>query len=145
MRCLKLMTVAVPGMALLASLAQAQGYIADGLGTGRDPVSTRASNINPGNTQSTIAPALPVPQVGADATPEAYLHAAHDALAAGRTGEAQQSLEMAETRELARAVPPDAANMPDANPAVSQIGNALHALGDGDRERALEIIDTMAK
>jgi hypothetical protein len=145
MRYLKLMTVAALGMASVASLAQAQGYIADGLGTGRDPVSTRASNITPGNTRSAIAPALPVPQVGADATPKAYLYAARDALAAGRTGEAQQSLEMAETRELARAVPPDAATMPDADPAVGQIENALHALGDGDRERALEIIDTMAK
>jgi hypothetical protein len=145
MRYLKLMTVAVFGMASVASLARAQGYIADGLGTGRDPVSTRASNILPGSSRSGIAPALPVPQVGADATPGTYLHAARDALAAGHTGEAQQSLEMAETRVLTRTVPPEAANMPDADPAVSQIQNALHALGDGDRERALEIIDTMAK
>ena len=145
MRRVRLMTVAVLGMASPASLAHAQGYVTDGLGTGRDPVSTRASNIAPGNTRSGVAPALPVPSVGPDSTPEAYLHAARDALAAGRTGEAQQSLEMAETRQLARAVPAEAANMPDADPVIGQIENALHALGDGDRARAIEIIDAMAR
>jgi hypothetical protein len=145
MRSLKLMIVAVLGVTSIASLAHAQGYVTDGLGTGRDPVSTRASNITPNDSRSAIAPALPVPQVGPDASPGAYLHAARAALAAGRTGEAQQSLEMAETRELARWVPPADANLPDADPAVSQIQNALHALGAGDRGRALDIIDAMAR
>jgi hypothetical protein len=145
MHCVKLATVAVLGMTSVVSLAHAEGYVADGLGTGRDPVATRASNITPEDTRSGVAPALPVPPVEPDSTPEAYLHAARDALAAGRTGEAQQSLEMAETRQLARAVPPEAASMPDADPMISQIDEALHALGDGHRARALEIIDSMAQ
>jgi len=145
MRSLRLMTAAVLGMTSIVFLAQAQErYVPDGLGTGRDPVSTRASNIVPGNARSAIAPALPTPTVGADAAPLQYLRAARSALAAGRTGEAQQSLEMAETRELTRSVPSDAAGQPDPNPAVTQIRNALHALGDGDRAGALNIIDAMA-
>lgn len=145
MRCVKLAAGAVLGMTSLVTLAHATGYVTDGLGTGRDAVATRASNITPEDTGSGVAPALPVPPVGPDGSPMAYLHAARDALAAGRTGEAQQSLEMAETRELARAVPPEAANTPDADPMVNQIDDALHALGDGHRSRALEIIDSMAQ
>lgn len=145
MRCLKIMTVAALGMAPIVSLAHAQGrYVIDGMGTGKEPVSTKAANILPEDARSAIAPALPTPPVGTDAAPHAYLKAARDALTAGRTGEAQQSLEMAETRELARAVPPEAASMPDPDPAVTQIRDALHALGNGDRARALNIIDAMA-
>jgi hypothetical protein len=144
MRYVKLMTVAVLGMASLTSLAHAQGYVTDGLGTGRDPLSTRASNIGPQDTRSGVAPALPIPSsVGPDSSPVAYLHAARNALAAGHTGEAQQSLEMAETRQLARVVPPDAANTPDGDPVVSQIDSALRALGHGDRAQALQIVDQM--
>jgi hypothetical protein len=51
---------------------------------------------------------------------------------------------MAETRALDRSVTPDAANVPDPNPSVTQIHNALQVLGQGDRARALEIIDAMA-
>ena len=91
-----------------------------------------------------VAPALPTPPVGTEAAPHDYLKAARDALTAGRTGEAQQSLEMAETRELTRAVPPEDAARPDPNPAVNQIRDALHALGRGQRERALQIIDALA-
>lgn len=145
MRSMKLMTFAVLGMASIASFAYARGqYVPDGMGTGRNPVSTRASNIVPEDTRSAIAPALPTPPVGTEAAPHDYLKAARDALTAGRTGEAQQSLEMAETRELTRAVPPEDAARPDPNPAVNQIRDALHALGRGQRERALQIIDALA-
>jgi hypothetical protein len=146
MRSLNLATFAVIGMASLANARQSvpEGYVRDGLGTGRDPVSTRASNILPENSRSMIAPALPEPALGSDAAPHEYLRAARAALAAGRTGEAQQSLEMAETRVLTRAIPPEAAATPDPNPAVNQIRSALHALGEGDRARALQIIDATA-
>ncbi len=124
---------------------RADGYVMDGLGTGRDPVSTRASNIVASDARSPIAPALPSPDLGTAANPRDYVRAAREALASGRTGEAQQSLEMAETRELTRVVSPDAANDPDPDPAVNQIRHALHALGEGDRARALDIIDAMAR
>jgi hypothetical protein len=145
MRSLQVMAFAVVGMAAVASRAPAQSYVTDGLGTGREPVSTRASNIAPQNSRQDVAPALPTPQVGADATPRDYLRAAHDALAAGRTGEAQQSLEMAETRVLARSVDPLNAAAPDPDPAVARIRDALHAIADRDRARALNIIDAMAE
>jgi hypothetical protein len=105
------------------------------------PLSNSSSNIGPADTRSTIAPTLPTPAVGPGAGPVQYLQAARASLAAGRTGEAQQSLEMAQTRLLDRSVPYDATNRPSANPAVSQISEALRALGAGDRMRAMQIID----
>jgi hypothetical protein len=114
-------------------------------GTNRSiPMSTKASNIVPEDTTLATAPALPDSSAGADASPLVYLRAARRALAANRTGEAQQSLEMAETRALTRVVTPEMANMPDPNPEVTRIRNALHALGAGDRGRAIQIIDAMA-
>lgn len=105
------------------------------------PVSPRASNIDRGDSRSLIAPTLPTPALGAKAGPAEYLNAARISLAAGRTGEAQQSLEMAQTRLLDRSVPYRGTNVPSGNPAVSQITEALHALAAGDRTRALQIID----
>jgi hypothetical protein len=105
------------------------------------PLSTGASNIGPSDTRSTIAPTLPTPALGPGAGPVQYLQAARASLATGRTGEAQQSLEMAQTRLLDRSVPYNATNAPSGNPAVSQISEALRALGAGDRMRAMQIID----
>jgi hypothetical protein len=150
MRSLNVTTAAVFGVAELAMAASVppahaqRGYVPDAMGTGRDPVSTHASNIVPENLGSAIAPALPSPPVGPDSGLHEYLRAARDALAAGHTGEAQQSLEMAETRVLSRSVTPDAASMPDPDPIVGQIHDALHALGTSDRARALSIVDAMA-
>jgi hypothetical protein len=134
MYVLKLATFAVLGITSIAALGHAQS-----------PMSSRASNITPSDTRSSIAPALPTPPVGSDAGLNAYLRAAHNALVAGRTGEAQQSLEMAETRVLSRVVSPDQASSPDPDPAVSQIRSALQSLGDGDRGQALQTIDAMAR
>ncbi len=140
-------------MALAASAAWAQGQPpgtypgtntrpGNEIGTGSSlPLSDRASNIGPGDTRSTIAPNLPSPQVGEDAPVQAYLQAARSALIAGRTGEAQQALEMAETRALDRSVPLFQTNAPSRNPLVDQIGQALGALGARDRGRAVQIID----
>jgi hypothetical protein len=149
MRSLKLATFAFLGISSIAFLAQAQsmdGSTGTGAGNNNglhEPFSKRASNIVADNTKSNIAPSLPTPSVGDNASPRDYLRAARDALAAGHTGEAQQSLEMAETRALDRSVTPNAANVPDPNPSVTQIHNALQVLGQGDRARALEIINTM--
>ena len=55
-------------------------------------------------TRSTIAPALPSPNLPDGAKPSDALRAAQGALAAGRSGEAQDALEMAETRMLDRSV-----------------------------------------
>jgi hypothetical protein len=136
------------------ALAQAPGpapvtpYSATGarpgndIGTGQSmPMSNRASNIDQANTRSVIAPNLPTPPVGPNAPPEAFLQAARGALAAGRMGEAQQSLEMAETRILDRSVAYDAANTPIRDPRLEIIEQARHALGAGDRAGAIGFID----
>jgi hypothetical protein len=112
------------------------------IGTGMSlPMGSNASNINPTDTQSPIAPNLPSPDVGANASAPDYLIAARNALAAGRTGEAQQSLEMAQTRLLDRSVPLFQTNTPSANPVVSQISQALQALAAGDRPRSMQLIE----
>ena len=105
------------------------------------PPSTRASNITPDNTRSNVAPSLPASPVGDNAEIQDYLRAARSSLAAGRTGEAQQSLEMAETRALTRSTDASQASTPDSNPMVIRIRDALHALGTGNRTQALELID----
>jgi hypothetical protein len=112
------------------------------IGTGMSmPMGNAASNINPTDTRSQIAPNLPAPAVGDNATAPDYLTAARNALAAGRTGEAQQSLEMAETRLLDRSTPAFQTNTPSANPAVSQISQALQALAANDQGRCMSLID----
>ena len=111
------------------------------IGTGMSlPMGTHASNINGSDTRSTIAPNLPSPSVGNAADPVAYLHAAQASLQAGKTGEAQQSLEMAETRLLDRSVPQGQTDSPSNNQAVAQIHQALSALASGDRAGAMSAI-----
>lgn len=105
------------------------------------PQSDKASNIVPEDTRSHIAPTLPRAAVGDHAATDEYLRAARMALVAGRTGQAQQSLEMAETRALDRAVPLGQTNTPSASTVVAQIRDARLALGHGDRSAALAIID----
>jgi hypothetical protein len=111
------------------------------VGTGMSmPMGTRASNIDANNTRSTIAPNLPSPSLGPDSSPADYLRAAQASLQAGRTGEAQQSLEMAQTRLLDRSVPLGQTNNPSDNPAVTQISQALQALAARDRAQAMQFI-----
>jgi hypothetical protein len=116
------------------------------IGTGSSlPASDQASNIVPADTASTIAPNLPSPAIGENATPHQYLVAARSALVAGRSGEAQQALEMASTRALDRSVPLFQTNTASADPLVKEIADARQALGEGDRMRALQVIETAIK
>jgi hypothetical protein len=113
------------------------------IGTGMSmPKSTHSSNIDSGDTRSTIAPNLPTPQLGPDAGPADYLRAAQAALQAGHTGEAQQALEMAQTRLLDRSVPMMQTSNPSDNPAVTQISQALRALAAGDRMQTMQLIQS---
>jgi hypothetical protein len=107
----------------------------------QNPTSTKASNIDASDTTSTIAPALPSPDLGPGAPPVAFLHAARTALATGRTGEAQQALEMAETRLLDRSTPLFQTNNPSRSPLIQQIGDARRALGSGDRAQSMQLLD----
>lgn len=111
------------------------------IGTGMSmPMSNKASNITPADTRSSIAPNLPSPPVGANANAVDYLRAAQSALQAGRTGEAQQSLEMAQTRLLDRSTPQFQTSDPSNDPAVGQISQALKALAAGDRAQCVQLI-----
>jgi hypothetical protein len=150
MRYLTVTTAVLLGMATLPALAQmpAGANPATGarpghqIGVGESlPLSNHASNIVPGDTRSTIAPTLPRPSVGTGATTHDYLAAARASLVAGRTGQAQQSLEMAETRMLDRSVAQDQTNVPSSNQTVARIRDARHALGSGDRTSAIQFID----
>ena len=117
------------------------------IGSGQSlPRGNIPSNVTPGDTRSLIAPSLPVPAVGANGGPRAYLEAAQRALAAGQTGEAQEALERAQTRMLDRSVAPSRADVPDQQPGVEDVNNALHALSAGDRPRTQQIIsDILAR
>jgi hypothetical protein len=101
------------------------------------PMSGSASNIGPNDTRSQVAPNLPAPPLAENSPPSAYLRAAQGSLATGRTGEAQQALEMAQTRLLDRSVPYGQTNDPSSNPAVVAINRALQALAAGDRATSM--------
>ena len=121
--------LAVPAILTLAGGAMAQ--------TGTSAPHSRASNLPGGQIGSTVAPNLPTPPV-TGSQPSDFLRAAQSALAAGRTGEAQQAMEMAQTRLLDRAVPLGQTNVPDTSPLVTQISQALRDLGAGNRSGSMQ-------
>jgi len=146
---MNLATAGLLGMVAVSALAQAPSIdstagVQAGLNNGnRDslPRSNNASNIVPGNTSGTVAPTLPSSGLAPDASTSDYLRAARVSLATGHSGEAQQSLEMAETRSLGGSNSADLAKQPSDSAQVAAIRNALHALGAGDRAQAIRIID----
>ncbi len=113
------------------------------VGTGMSlPMGTKASNIGPGDSAGTYAPNLPAPALPENARPSDFLRAAQGALAAGCTGEAQQALEMAQTRLLDRSVPLGQTNDPSNDAAVRQISQALRALSESDRAGSMQQIQS---
>lgn len=111
------------------------------IGTGQSlPLSDKASNATPGDTASTIAPRLPTPSAGDDSSPRGFLQAADRAITLGRTGEAQEALERAESRLLDRVVAPSRAGTPSGQPEVAALGQARQALAAGDRAGAQRLI-----
>jgi hypothetical protein len=97
-----------------------------------EPASNQASNIDRSDTRSVIAPRLPVPATSANATPEQLLGRAQAALRRGRTGEAQEALERAETRALDRSTAPENVSQPDQGPFIRAIGEARRDLANRD-------------
>ncbi len=108
--------------------------------TGAEPYSPTASNINQADTRSDIAPRLPAPTVGENASPEQFLLAAQEALHMRHSGLAQEALERAETRLLDRATVPSAAGQPDGAPRIAMITQARQALGNGDMVTAERLV-----
>ena len=150
MRYVSFATVALLSIAAVQALAQAPSTLdpATGARPGHEPgvgvslpLSNNASNIGPADTKSIIAPTLPASSVGEMATPREYLQAARASLVAGRTGQAQQSLEMAETRALDRSVAQGQTNAPSDSQMVARIHDARRALGSGDSTHAIQLID----
>jgi hypothetical protein len=99
------------------------------------------ANAPTSRSHGEIAPALPAPALGPNATPEQYLQAAQRALQQRRGGAAQEALERAETRLLDRATAPSRANEPDTAPAVREISQAIDALGRRDWQAASQHTD----
>ncbi len=94
--------------------------------------------------ESTIAARLPTPALDENAGPAEFLRAAEGALAAGRIGEAQEAMEMAQTRLLDRSVPLGTTGVPSDQPAVKLVSQALQALAEGDRATCLRMIKAAA-
>jgi hypothetical protein len=150
MRSVTFASVVLLGMSAAIALAQSPAGLdpATGARPGHEPgigtslpLSNSASNIGPSDTRSVIAPTLPPPSIGTNATAQDYLRAARASLIAGQTGATQQSLEMAETRALDRSVPMGETTVPGSDALISQIRNARDALGAGDNQQAIQIID----
>ena len=89
MRSVLLVSSAMVGMALAASA----------FGQSAEPSSTKASHIE-AQSGSVIAPQLPTPPGGENASGRTFLRDAETALNQNRTGEAQEALERAETAFL---------------------------------------------
>ncbi len=93
----------------------------------------------------TPIPALPEPDLPAGSRVSDYLRAAENAVAAGQMGEAESSLEMAQTRLLDRSVPLGQTGAPAQNPLIAQIYTARQALAANDRQGCLQAIDGALK
>ena len=149
MRTSLLLTAALLGLTAAPAWAQAPttgDVVRPGnvIGTGQSmPRSASSSNNSSADTSSMIAPNLPSPGLGASASPRDYLLAARTALAAGRTGEAQEALEMAETRTLSRSTAPTDARTPSRSSFVGKIADARTALGHKDRNGTMRILDDL--
>jgi hypothetical protein len=136
---------------LLTGTAAAQPYpsspqTSDGARPGNDigtgmslPRSNKAGNLNAATTHSGLAPNLPAP-VGVDSVHD-LLVTARQALAANRTGAAQEALERAESRALDRDITPGTERIPDQNPQVAAIAQARDALANNNLQGAIAIVD----
>ena len=107
------------------------------------PKSNQSSNINSSDTHSVVAPRLPAPPLSDSSTPREYLMAARSALAANRTGEAQEALERAESRALAGNVLASTVNEPSQQKMVQTISMARAELAQGNKAGAIQTIDTV--
>jgi len=132
MRYLGLATIALLGMTTMAAMAQ--------MPSGVDPATGARPGHVPGIGES-LPRSLPPSAIGEDATATDYLRSARASLVAGRTGQAQQSLEMAQTRALDRSVAQGQGDVPDDSLLVSRIYDARCALGDHDNAHAIQLID----
>jgi hypothetical protein len=106
-----------------------------------EPASTQASNIDPSDTRSAIAPRLPGSErPGTETTATQELSRAQRALSEHRTGAAQEALERAETRLLDRSTPQGMTDTPSVNPVTQTIEQARQALAHHDLAGAQSLV-----
>lgn len=130
-------TVLAPALiapAAFAQAAMAQATLA--------PAAPAQSDLSQGAPTGLIHGRLPAPPVSENAPVAEILRAAQSAVVTGRRGEAQEALEMAQTRLLDRSVPLFQTNTPSQDPGVAAVSQALRALAEGDREATLRHIQT---
>lgn len=138
MRCPHFYPVALSlGLAVTTMIATA----AEAQSSRLPPVDRSASNIDAADTRSTIAPALPIPRVPSGDPPFVFLEAARGAVQAGRTGEAQEGLERAETRILNELTPAIGSASVDGRRVISILDVAKRALASRDRPATIAAID----
>jgi hypothetical protein len=105
------------------------------------PFSSQASNIDQSDSRTNIAPTLPQPPQGENASVRVLLRDARIAVQRRQTGAAQEALEQAETRLLTRSVRQSTEAEPARGPVVGAISDARHALARHDMEACLAAID----
>lgn len=87
---------------------------------------------------------LPDPPVDDDAPASAFVNAARTAIALGRTGEAMEAIERAESRVLIRSVRPSRAGSPSDQALVRTLAEARAHLRQGQRAEALDKLSEVA-
>jgi hypothetical protein len=145
MRYLNLAAAALLGMTAMSALAQTPPGMnpATGARPGHEPgvgdslpLSKCAKIIRADSARSGGA-STP----GEGTTANDYLRAARASLVSGLTCEAQQSLDMAETRALDRSVVQGQQHVPDDGQLVSRIRDVRHAVDAGDNAHAIQLVD----
>jgi hypothetical protein len=112
-----------------------------GVGSGQASHIVLADAAAPGPP---TAPPLAIgddPAIGNDTMSRDYLRAARADLVAGRTGEAQQSLKLAQRRALDQAALPGRTASPNTGLFIARIIDARHALETGNSHYAISLID----
>jgi len=125
----------------LPAFAQQMQMPAQG-GSGMGGMSQNMGGMAGTASQVVLGRALPAPQV-ADDSAKSYLQAARDALAKGNAPMAEEALERAETRLLARDVAPSQVANPVADDNIDQIRNALTALAQHKLSDARQIVEAL--
>ena len=135
------LTSVAAGLTALATTTAAPGLAQPIDLLGPPTVTAPPNNTAASDARSATAPSLPGPPVPFSEPLRVLLEAARRALVAGRTGEAQEALERAETRLLSVPAVPVQARLPDSQQAVLAIGAARRALAAHDRQGAIRAID----
>lgn len=130
---------AVPALAQSGPTGPGPNYVVTGPPGlhSSEPLVHHPTNLRANQGEARVSPALPQPELGPNAPPSAYLHAARHALATGQFGLAQSSLAQAETALLNQ---PGNLRQPRANQSLHNVQTALNALAHRDYEETMDIV-----